>query len=79
MFLAAGAALAFVVAIACFIWLVYPHVKLTIFNESSIALRDVCVKCDCTKRTAERIEPGGYAVTDIQPGGESTVYNFSNT
>jgi hypothetical protein len=73
-FLAAGAALALAIPIACFRWLVYPHVKLTVFNETSTAIRDVCVKCDFTKRTAERIEPGGLAVTDIQAGGESMVY-----
>jgi hypothetical protein len=37
-------------------------------------LPHVCVKCDFTTQSAERIESGGIAVTDIQPGKESTVY-----
>jgi hypothetical protein len=70
----AGAALVFGIPIACFIWLVYPHVKLTIFNETSAAIRDVRISFFYGERTAERIDPGGFAVTEIQSGGSTTVF-----
>jgi hypothetical protein len=66
--------LAIVIPVACFWWLQYPHVKLTIFNESSRALCDVRVKFLYGERIAERIEPGGSAVTDIQSGGDAGVF-----
>ncbi len=55
-------------------WLVYPRVNVTVFNESSAPIRDVRLRFLYGERTAERIEPGGYADTEIQSGGESGVF-----
>lgn len=55
-------------------WLVYPHMNVTIYNESSAAIRDVRLSSFYGVRTAARIEPGGYATTAIQSSGESGVF-----
>ncbi len=55
-------------------WLRYPHVKVKIFNETPTALCDVQIKFLSGVRTAERIEPGGSAITDIQSGGDAGVF-----
>ena len=39
----AGAPLVFAICMTCFRWLQYPHVNLTIFNETSSAVCDVRV------------------------------------
>jgi hypothetical protein len=70
----AGSALALGILVACLRWLTYPHVKLTIFNESSTALLDVRIKFLYGERKADRIEPGTSATTEIQSGGESGVF-----
>jgi len=70
----AGACLVFGIFMACASWLLYPHVNLTIFNETSSAIRDVRIKFLYGERTAERIEPGGFAVTEIQSGGDAGVF-----
>jgi hypothetical protein len=67
-------ALAVGVCMPCLRWLVYPHVTVTIFNETSSALREVRIKFLYGVRNAERIEPGGSAITDIQSGGEAGVF-----
>jgi hypothetical protein len=69
----AVAVLTFAIAIAFFIWLLYPHVNLTIFNESSAAVGDVRIDYFYGSRTAERIEPGGVALTVFQIYGGGTV------
>jgi hypothetical protein len=56
-----------------FVRLVYPHVKLAIFNETSSAMRDVRIDMFYGNRTAERIEIGGFAVTDLQIVAGDTV------
>jgi hypothetical protein len=58
----------------CLTWLWYPHVKVKIFNETSAALCDVRIKFMNGVRTAERIEPGSSAVTEIQSGGDAGVF-----
>jgi hypothetical protein len=70
----AGAALVFAICMTCFRWLQYPHVNLTIFNETSSAMCDVRVRFLYGERTADRIEPGGFAVTEIQSGGDACVF-----
>jgi hypothetical protein len=70
----AGTALVLGIFIACLRWLLYPHVNVTIFNESSIAIGDVRIRFLYGERTAERIEPGGTAVTAIQSGGDAGVF-----
>src|ERR1700679_4000972 len=69
----AVAVLAFAIAIAFFIRLLYPHVNLTIFNESSSAMGDVRIDYFYGRRTGERIEPGGVALTVFQIYGGGTV------
>jgi hypothetical protein len=64
--IAASAALFFGILIACLSWLVYPHVTVTIFNETSAAIRDVRLDSFYGERTSERIEPGAFAVTEFQ-------------
>jgi hypothetical protein len=71
---AAGAALVLATLAACLRWLAYPHVKLTIINESAAAISDVRIDFLYGERTAERIEPGAGAVTEIQSGGDAGVY-----
>jgi hypothetical protein len=55
-------------------WLVHPHVKLTIINETSAAISHVRVTFLFGQRTAERIEPGGLATTEIESGGSAGIY-----
>jgi hypothetical protein len=74
MLIVAGLALVFAIFMACFRWLQYPHVNLTIFNGASSAICDALVRFLYGERTADRIEPGGFAVTEIQSGGEAGVF-----
>jgi hypothetical protein len=74
MFAVACVALALAIFMACLRWLRYPHVKVAIFNETSTALCDVRIKFLYGERTAERIEPGGSAITEIQSGGDAGVF-----
>ena len=69
-----GAALVFGILMACLIWLLYPHVNVTMFNETSAAIYDVRIRFLYGERTAERIDPGGCAVTGIQSGGDAGVF-----
>jgi len=55
-------------------WLKHPRVKLTIFNETGNALRDVSISFMTGERTAEQIKPGGFAVTEIESGGSAGVF-----
>lgn len=70
----AGTALFLGIFVAGLRWLRYPRVKVTVFNESSTGLVDVRIKFLYGERTAERIDPGGFAVTEIQSGGDACVY-----
>jgi hypothetical protein len=70
----AVAASAFALVLTCLGWLLYPHVNVTVFNESSTAISDVRLKFLYGERTADRIEPGGHAATEIHSGGEAGVF-----
>jgi hypothetical protein len=70
----AAAALVFGIFIPVLGWLLYPHVKVTIFNETTDALCDVRLRFLYGERMAERIAPGGFAVTEIQSGGDAGVF-----
>lgn len=70
----AGAALVFAIFVTCLRWLRYPHVTVTIFNETSTAICDVRIRFAFGERTAEWIKPGGFAVTEIQSAGDSGVF-----
>ena len=67
------AALVLGIPISCFTWLAYPHVKLTIYNETPVAMCDVRISFLFGQRTAAEIRPGGSAVTEIQSGGSAKV------
>jgi hypothetical protein len=70
----ASAAVACGALVGGFRWFLYPHVRVTIFNETSSAVHEVRVKCFGGENSAERIEAGGSASVDIQCGGEDNVY-----
>ena len=55
-------------------WLKYPRVKLTIFNETANGIHDVRVSFLSGERTAARIEPGGFAISEIESGGSAGVF-----
>lgn len=73
MLMVAGAALVFAIFVAFLRWAQYPHINLTIFNETSSAICDLRITFLHGERTADRIQPGGFAVTEIESGGDSTV------
>ena len=70
----AALALALGIFMAVARWFVYPHVKLTIVNESSAAICDVRIDFLYGERTAKRIEPGVVAESEIRSGGSAGVY-----
>jgi hypothetical protein len=70
----AVAALVLGIFMACLLWARYPHIKVTIFNESSATISDVRVKFLYGERTAKRVRPGGIAVTEIQSGGDAGIF-----
>ena len=55
-------------------WLKHPRVKLTIFNETANEIDDVRISFLSGARTAERIEAGGCAFTEIESGGSAGVF-----
>jgi hypothetical protein len=74
MIVVAFAALAFAISTVCLRWLSYPHISLTIFNETSASISDVRVEFLYGERTAERLAPGGAAATEIQSGGNAGIF-----
>jgi hypothetical protein len=80
MLIAAIAALVIGSPVASFIWLAYPHVKVTILNETSTAIRNVRLDSFYGERTAERIEPGAFAVTEFQMiAGDTLSMSYQDT
>src|SRR5262245_56261393 len=74
--MAAVAAVALVLGmlVAALRWFLYPHITVTVFNETGSPLSDVRVSYAGGERTAERIMPCGIAASDIQSYGESTIF-----
>jgi hypothetical protein len=70
----AGGALLLGIIVTCLAWLMYPHIDLTVFNESSNPVFDVCVTFSYGERTAARIDPAGVAAAHIQSGGDAGVF-----
>ena len=60
--------------VTCYKLVDYPHVNVTLYNESSATLHDVRIRFHYGNRTAERIEPGEIATTEIQSGGDAGVF-----
>lgn len=69
----AAAALVLVILVSCLRWLQYPHIDVTIFNETSTPIRDLRVSFLYGERTANELRPGGVAVTVIQSGGDGGI------
>jgi hypothetical protein len=72
-FAVATFALACSLLLMLLIWVLNPHVDVTIFNESGTALSDVSINYGGGKRTAERIIAGSSATASIRSSGESGI------
>jgi hypothetical protein len=70
----AAVALVLGILVYCLRWLQYPHINVTIFNETSTPIFDVRVTFMLGERTAERLGPGGVAVAVIQSGGDAGIF-----
>jgi hypothetical protein len=70
----AAVALVLGILVYCLRWLQYPHIDVTIFNETSTTIRDVRVIFMLGERTAERLGPGGIVVAEIQSGGDACIF-----
>jgi hypothetical protein len=55
-------------------WLQYPHIKVSIFNETPTPIGDLDLRFMYGERTAAQLRPGGAAVTEIQSGGDAGIY-----
>jgi hypothetical protein len=63
--------------VACLRWSVYPHIDVTIFNETSGPIYDLHLHVSFwydEERTAERLKAGGIAFTEIQSGGDAGIF-----
>jgi hypothetical protein len=72
----AVAVVAFVVGffVSCLRWLQYPHINVTIFNETSAPICDLHLSFFCGNRTADQLRPGGVAVAEIQSNPEAGIF-----
>jgi len=70
----AGVAFMLGILVSCLRWLQYPHIDVTIFNETSAPISDVRLGFLYGERTAERLRPDGIAVTEIQSGGDAGIH-----
>jgi len=74
MFAVACASLLLGILMACLRWVRYPHINVTIFNETSTTICDLHLSSMYCERTAQRVKPGGVAITEIQSGGDGCIY-----
>ena len=70
----AAVALVLGILVSCLRWVQYPHINVTIFNETSTSIGDVRLSFLYGERTAERLRPGGVAFTEIQSGGDAGIF-----
>jgi hypothetical protein len=66
-------ALALAVFVSCLRWLQYPHIDVTIINETPHPVLDLHLTFAYGERTVERLEPRSVAVTEIQSYGEEDL------
>ena len=62
-------------------WLLFPHVDVTVFNETTATISELLIDDEHVTRTAEKLGPGGVALTTIQPDDEACIslsYRDSN-
>jgi hypothetical protein len=63
--------------LACLRWSVYPHINVTIFNETSTPIYDLHLHVSFwydEERTAKQLKAGGVAFTEIQSGGDAGIF-----
>ena len=70
----AAVALVLGILVSCLRWVQYPHINVTIFNETSTSICDVRISFLYGERTAEQLRPGGVAFTEIQSGGDAGIF-----
>ena len=70
----AAVALALGILVTSLTWLQYPHIDVTIFNETSTLICNVRISFLYGERTAEQLRPGGVAFTEIQSGGDAGIF-----
>jgi hypothetical protein len=70
----AAVAVVFGMLVSCLRWLQYPHINVTVFNDTSTSISDLRVSFMLGERTAERLGPGGVAVAEIQSGGDAGIF-----
>jgi hypothetical protein len=73
MLVVAGVALFLGVIITSLRWLQYPHINVTIVNETSSPIYSVCLSSYSTERKVGQLRSGGVAMTVIQDG-ESNMW-----
>jgi hypothetical protein len=72
--LAAGIAILLHLSAPCIVWLSYPKINVTVFNESTDEMHNVRIKFFCGERVLDCIPRGRRAVTEVQSAGESGVF-----
>jgi hypothetical protein len=60
--------------VSCLRWIQYPHISVTILNETSAPIYDLRLSFLCGERTARQVKSGGVASTEIQSGGEAGIF-----
>ena len=68
------AAIVLGIAVATLRWYTYPHINLTVFNESSAPIYALRVSFLTGERIAEELKPGGVATSEIQSGGDAGIF-----
>jgi hypothetical protein len=74
MVMVAALAIALGLFVYCLRWIQYPHINVTIFNETSTPIYDLSVSFLNGERTAKSLSAGGVAFTEIQSGGDAGVF-----
>ncbi len=70
----AATALVLGLCVAFLRWQLSAHIKVKVFNETTTAVRDLCIESTFTKRFAEELLPGGVADATIQSDGEGGIF-----
>lgn len=75
---AMGAITITAIALACIVaglrWYLCPHIRITVFNESSTPIYALRVGFMGGERSAEEVKPRSVAETVIQSGGDAGIY-----
>ena len=63
--------------VACLRWAAYPHINVTVLNETSAPIYDLHLHVGFwydEERTAEQLRASGVAFTEIQSGGDAGIF-----